>query len=297
MIDIEIMQDASEIIHYDSPEIPFAIQKRLLSSYSNMRALCHWHQDLELISILDGEMRYDVNGKKIHLRKGDHILVNSHQLHFGYDYNQAECDFVCILFHPDLLKSNPFMYQNYVSPIINNPSIEYLLFKAGSKDSELILEIHNHLRQIFDNIKTAYEYSIVGQFYQLWSIIYNYCDQGLLSTFVTEDSDITLQKKMVSYVYQHYMEDIVLEDIAASANISRSKCCKIFKKFLKESPVSFLNSFRLETSRNLLKNTDYSITQIAISCGYSHLSYFSQIFLKKYGCTPNEYRKSQKNKI
>ncbi len=65
MIDIEIMQDASEIIHYDSPEISYAVQERSLSNYTDMRALCHWHDDLELLYIFDGEMNYEVNGQKI----------------------------------------------------------------------------------------------------------------------------------------------------------------------------------------------------------------------------------------
>ena len=49
MIDIEIMQDASEIIHYDSNKLPYAIQERLLSQFTGHKALCHWHPDIECI--------------------------------------------------------------------------------------------------------------------------------------------------------------------------------------------------------------------------------------------------------
>ena len=66
----------------------------------------------------------------------------------------------------------------------------------------------------------------------------------------------------------------------------------IFKKYLQQSPVDFLNAYRLEVSRHLLKGTSYHITQIATSCGFNHLSYFSKMFMDKYGCTPSEYRKS-----
>ena len=74
MIDIEIMQDASEIIHYDSNKLPYAIQERLLSQFTGHKALCHWHPDIECIRIYEGSMNYEINGEQILLRAGDIIL-------------------------------------------------------------------------------------------------------------------------------------------------------------------------------------------------------------------------------
>ena len=55
---IDMMPDGSEIIHYDNPGIPLYIQTGELSSYPNKRALCHWHEDIEIIRILQGSMNY-----------------------------------------------------------------------------------------------------------------------------------------------------------------------------------------------------------------------------------------------
>ncbi len=55
---IDMMPDGSEIIHYDKPGIPLYIQTGELSSYPNKRALCHWHEDIEIIRILQGSMNY-----------------------------------------------------------------------------------------------------------------------------------------------------------------------------------------------------------------------------------------------
>lgn len=51
-----------------------------------------------------------------------------------------------------------------------------------------------------------------------------------------------------------------------------------------------MNTYRLEVSAYLLRNTDKSITQIAVDCGFNHLSYFSQQFIRHFKCTPREYR-------
>lgn len=296
MIDIEIMQNASEIIHYDTPEIPYAIQARLLSQFTDMKALCHWHDDIECIHIFEGKMNYDINGKKILLQAGDSIIVNSHQLHFGYSCMRQECKFSVILFHPSILNSNLHTYQKLVSPIIHSSAETYWLFDQKHPATD---EITRLLQQIFSlrNIKEEDRYLLLGLFHCLWHIIYQNSNHTLYKNKITEDYDIQLQKQMVSFVYQHYSENVVLEDIAAAGNISRSKCCKIFQKYLQQSPIAFLNAYRMEISCNLLINTSYSITEIAISCGYNHLSYFSKIFFRKYGCTPNQYRKAKRNHL
>ncbi|MCI8338088.1 MAG: AraC family transcriptional regulator [Lachnospiraceae bacterium] len=291
MIDLEIMQDASEMIHYDTQEIPYAIQERCLSQFTDMRALCHWHEEIECIHVFQGKMNYDVNGKKILLQAGDSIVVNSHQLHFGYDYKQEECEFAVILFHPSILDSNLHTYQKMVSPIINSSAEPYWHF---SQNHSGILEITRLLQQIFAlrGDRKHSEYLLLGLIHCLWHTIFRYSDHSLYKHAVLEHPDVHLQKQMVSYVHQHYSENIELEDIASSGNISRSKCCKIFQKYLQQSPVAFLNAYRMEISCNLLKDTSFSITQIAISCGYNHPSYFSKMFMRKYGCTPNQYRKA-----
>ena len=104
------------------------------------------------------------------------------------------------------------------------------------------------------------------------------------------NQDLTLQKDMVSFIYQHYPEKISLNDIAAAGHVGRSKCCQIFKHYMQQSPVDFLNAYRLKISCQLLCTTQKSITEIAMLCGFNHLSYFSKYFAECYGCIPREYR-------
>ncbi len=61
--------------------------------------------------------------------------------------------------------------------------------------------------------------------------------------------------------------------------------------YLQQSPVDFLNACRLKVSCRLLDTTDQTVTEIALACGFNHLSYFSKSFCAAYGCTPREYRR------
>lgn len=286
MIDVDVMQDASEIVHYDNPKIPLYIRNNLLSSYPDMRALCHWHEDIELIYILDGEMYYDVNEHKILLEKGDSIVINSKQMHYGYSHYKKECSFLCILFSPCIFKNHSYIFEQYVKPIIDNQNIEYLFLKNNFE----VRDIQIKILQLKEEGKDCFEFEIISKLFHLWSIIYRICKKkNIICNNKIQPNDLLIQKKMVSYIYEHYSESVSLDQIASAGNVSRSKCCIIFKKYLKQSPIHFLNSYRLEVSCNLLKNTDENISNIAFSCGFNHLSYYSKIFYKKYNCSPSTF--------
>ncbi len=292
MTESDLMQDASEIVFYDHPDIPVYIKEDDLAEYPDRKALCHWHEDIELIHVTRGEMNYQINGRSILLKEQECIVVNSRQLHYGYSHRGRDCKFVCIRFHPKLLGANQTIYKNYVMPFIENRGIEYLYYD-NADSHQPVQELISRILSLKSKQEYAYELEIIGALYQLWHILFCQCKQVIQQEITPDQSDLALQKKMVSYIYEHYREAVTLEEIAASANISRSKCCIIFKQYLQQSPIDFLNSYRLEMSRRLLENTDSSITQIALSCGFNHLSYFSKIFFREFGCTPTEYRRER----
>ena len=107
----------------------------------------------------------------------------------------------------------------------------------------------------------------------------------------SQDPDLLIQRDMVSYIYSHYSESINLEEIAAAGKVCRNKCCQIFRRYLCQSPIDFLNHYRLEVSCHLLNTTKMSIAEICTACGFNHQSYYSKIFLRTYHCTPRDFRK------
>ena len=292
MFKIDVMPDSSEIIHYNVPKLPIFINEQRLSQYPNMRALCHWHEDIEWIYIIEGEMKYDINGKNILLRQGDCLMVNSMQMHFGYAHKEQECLFICLVCHPLLLHFNTQVYNTYVTPIIKNRSVEYIHYPKSSPISQSLASYLQAMHHLNQQPATAYEFELIAQMYRLWQIMYQENHTYILSNETSLSTDVYLQKQMVAYIYQHYSENINLNDIANSGHVSKSKCCILFKKYLHQSPIDFLNAYRLEVACHLLNTTNSSITQIASSCGFNHLSYFSKLFMRKYNCSPRSYREN-----
>ena len=139
----------------------------------------------------------------------------------------------------------------------------------------------------------AYELEAVGLIHIFWSRLLWHIRELPEIAAEKPDTDLVIQKQMVSYIHQHFAEKLALADIAASGHICRNKCCLIFRHYLQQSPIEFLNAYRLKVSCRLLADTDKSITEVAFACGFNHPSYFSKMFLENYGCTPGEYRKTR----
>ena len=279
----KIMRDASEIVRYDEVGIPLSIREGLLSAYPNHRALCHWHEDIEWVYIRSGQMNYYMNGKRVLLNTGEALMVNSRQMHYGYSENGQDCDFIRILCHPKIFITNSVLYQSYIAPVLSNPSLEYLHFKPEFPEDTEALQLLPEILRIKKEHPAAYEIEAAALLSLLWCrLLRSHPMMPNEAAAKPKEPDLLVQRDMVSYIYSHYSESINLDEIAAAGKVCRNKCCQIFRRYLNQSPIDFLNHYRLEVSCHLLNNTKLSIAEICTACGFNHQSYYSKIFLRTY---------------
>ncbi len=94
------------------------------------------------------------------------------------------------------------------------------------------------------------------------------------------------------YIGLHYKEPLTVNQIADHLGITRNYLFTLFKGELHCSPRQYILTFRLKRARELLTHTEYSVEDIALSCGYQDPAVFSKAFRRCYGQTPGQYRKS-----
>ena len=293
----KIMRNASEIVRYDEVGIPLSIREGLLSAYPNHRALCHWHEDIEWVYIRSGQMNYYMNGTRVLLNTGEALMVNSRQMHYGYSENGQDCDFIRILCHPKIFITNSVLYQSYIAPVLSNPSLEYLHLKPEFPEDAEALQLLPEILRIKKEHPAAYEIEAAALLSLLWCrLLRSHPMMPNEAAAKPKEPDLLVQRDMVSYIYSHYSESINLDEIAAAGKVCRNKCCQIFRRYLNQSPIDFLNHYRLEVSCHLLNNTKLSIAEICTACGFNHQSYYSKIFLRTYSCSPRDFRKRTEEK-
>lgn len=95
----------------------------------------------------------------------------------------------------------------------------------------------------------------------------------------------------IQFIRKNYMNRISLQDIARKCHYSASHFSMLFKAYTDMSFISYLNDYRLERARQLLLSSQKGIADIASSVGFNDAKYFTRLFIRKYGVTPNSCRK------
>ncbi|MBP3233659.1 MAG: response regulator [Eubacterium sp.] len=102
-------------------------------------------------------------------------------------------------------------------------------------------------------------------------------------------SNVVIDKAQ-EYIMANYKNDISLDDVSRSVDISPYYFSKIFKESTGKTFIDYLTGLRIDKAKELLENTDLSMKEICSEVGYSNPNYFSRIFKKITGFSPTEYK-------
>jgi len=103
-------------------------------------------------------------------------------------------------------------------------------------------------------------------------------------------------EKALNYIHEHFNEAISLADVAGQVHRSPEHFSRLFKEITGENFSAYLINYRLIQARHLLVNTDLKITEIAFKVGYQNPSYFSRLYKRHMGITPEEERRQHDHK-
>ena len=101
-----------------------------------------------------------------------------------------------------------------------------------------------------------------------------------------------VMKKAVSYIEEHFSDEIRLSDVAEYAGVTTSYLCRLYKKQTGNTVNSQITQLRIEKSKKLLTE-GVSISEVSRRCGFTDQSYFTKVFKLVEGVTPLKYRKQQ----
>lgn len=287
---LTILQDGSERIRYENPSFPIYVSRGDLLSFPNMSALCHWHEELEILMPIKGYLRYNINGTTVTVQEGNAIFVNTRQLHYGFSDDGSDCEYLCVAFLPELLYTNEDIRNRFVVPLLTSHSISHLILRRTIPEHRPLLSAIARMGSLTEEHIRGYEMHLMAKLYVLWQGLYMLLEDRI-GEEVSTDSNMLIQKRMLDFVRTHYAEKLSVDAIAASGGVCRTKCWQIFRKYLGQTPNEYLNSYRLEKGMQLLKSSRMSVTEIAQECGFSSASYFTELFTRQKGCSPTQYRR------
>lgn len=288
---IKTDQFKHEIKEHGNYNFPFLVSNEKLSKYESGSFLWHWHPEIELTIVTNGQMLYKVNTESYFLRHGQALFGNSSALHAGCMFDHQDCEYISITFDPKLIYGydNSMIYIKYVKPIIQNFSLAAIHFDLSAAWHQDMICIIQDMIQIDSEKYMTYELDILTKLEGFWKLLF-------FNTHKTT-SEIPFDKKsydrirdIISFIESNYSSRLTLEDISESIHICRSECSRLFKKYMQISLFDFITQYRIEKSMEYLTSTNLSITEIAALTGFNDSNYFSKVFRSRKGCSPTQYR-------
>lgn len=284
-----------ETIQHGNSSYPFAYYPENIWQFDFHRIDWHWHHELEFLLVAEGTARCLAGTSRIELQEGYGIFINSGILHRF----EAQCSTFTpnIVFSPTLLApEKSLIYEKYISPVINL-SVPYQVFSPHTMWENHVLQL---LSQIFtlQETESDNELCTIQLLFQLWNLLVKNLDfdSGSGGMHRLNHKQARLQS-MMQYIHDHYMENVTLEMIAASASISKSGALHIFQSGIHISPIAYLIQYRLTQAAEQLYTTQKSVSSIAEETGFASCGYFCRKFKQHYQMSPNEYRQKKTERV
>ncbi len=283
--------DLRETKQHGQPDFPLQYYLDDTRDFYKNKVDWHWHNEFEIVAVSEGEVICHVGQESFRLKGGEAVFINSKVLHqfTSDDYGIMPN----IVFAPIFIaQEQTVIYEKFIAPI-EKSTMEYLIFRKDNEWQSRGLELLNTLFQCM-SAEEFNELQVRNLLSEAWLIIIEHIRHNLEENKYRNDSNSSSNrvKLMIQYIRAHYMEEISLEDIAASANISKNTAMRYFGANIGISPVDYLIRYRIGISCKLLKETSDKISNIADCVGYENTSYFCRLFRKYVGVSPKEYRES-----
>lgn len=284
-------ENQKELKEHGNYAFPVNISIEKIQSYEKGMFLWHWHPEIEMTLILSGQIEYQIEDTTYILSKGDGMFCNSNSLHSGHMHKNQDCTYLSITFHPRFLYGyeNSILNTKYVSFITSNELWSSLRLEKTVTWQQNVLECMHKIYELSENAPEDFELQVHMLLLNIWQRLYQHFSSHPIDEQKPKQH-LQRLRDILLFIEGHYNQDISLEDVASSANICKSECCRFFKKHMGITIFDYVLYLKIQSSLPLLKKTD-SITEVASLVGFSSPSYYSQIFKRYMKCTPKEYIK------
>lgn len=233
----------------------------------------HVHDVVEIVFMTRGSLEMTVGGKTYGLRPGDTAAVFPSVPH-SYNAVSRDAEGVAMIFQPDAIQEYVGVFRSV------RPENPFYLHESAP------VELEQAAGKLWEFSKIPGSPQMLAYLHVFLSYLLPYLPLLPMERFA--ESGITHQ--VLQYISQHFKEDLTLESTARALGISRSHLSHIFSQQLNVSFRQYINTLRIDRACFLLRDPQYSITEIAFMCGYENSRTFHRAFLNEKGMQPSQYR-------
>lgn len=278
------------IVEFDET-FPFILSRDNLCEFEN--GFVNWHKQptIEISFVVEGAVDVLVLSKKFTVKEGDGFFIMPGNLHSVMPSSNASSSiYFTFIFQPEVLygKKGNFFYCEYYTPFAQS-KIPFFTFSSSQTWEKDIWKIAKEMEGLYHNPSGELKLQMQRTLQDIWIAFYHH----ILISELPDKAETNTKKilDMILYLHTHYEEKFSLADMAEQVTISKSECCRYFKKIMHITISEYLLEYRLSKAIQLLESSSMSITEIAHATGFCDSSYFIHKFQQKLKCSPQKYRK------
>lgn len=248
----------------------------------------HWHSALEIIIPVQNEYDAVVCEESFHIVPGDILIIPPGELH--------------TLTAPETGKHFMFLFDISIFAKMHGfAGIQAILSQPLHLRCSTHPKIYDDSYQILMQVKREYfskeEFAELTIYSLLLDMLVKLGTNHLETVSLFPNIRVYKQKEyvdkfntVIEYIDSHYMEELNINDIAASVGFSKYHFSRLFKQYTNQTFCAYVTRRRIKVAEEYLAQPDLSITEVALHSGFPSISTFNRVFKQVKGCTPSEYR-------
>lgn len=255
----------------------------------------HMHELFEILYVERGRPQFFAGGKRYDCESGDFMVFNSMDIHACL-YAEAPYKSRTVQFGSGMVSSKyaDVCDHKYIQPLFQKK----ISFTPRITGDETLYDLFAAVEEEYYGQKPGYELAAKGLLLSLLTHLYRHHLEKSERPSNAMNSELNQNRfnYIVDYIGQHYTEEIRIDELTKALFIDRSYVSRIFKQHAGKTILEYANSLRIMNATNLLKETDLSISEIALQVGFSDINYFSRMYKKLMGINPAAVRAAHKNR-
>lgn len=257
----------------------FKVSERIEETTTNDDFYLHDHDIYEILFFLEGDAKFVIEGKDYFLDSGDIVIVRKHEMHRVYHNSNAKYHRAVLMVEPEFFSKHNC--TNYEAQFLNFQLGIANRIKSDHVRSCGLHDAFKRLRRYSKNYTPEDEPVVVAIIIEILYLI------NRVGSFSSSDEHDSQVVQVISYINNHYTEDIDLETLEKKFFTSRYHLCKIFRKATGLTIHDYIRRKRLSRVREL-RQSGKSISEAAMLSGFSDYSSFYRTYKKLTGRSPKD---------
>jgi len=249
-----------------------------------------FHEEIEIKYFYEGSATLLIGSSVIPVEAGDIVVINPYEFHATIRFGEHIGKYHLYTVSLDFLDDGRGIGLNLRDLLVGGFARFRTIIRGDKRLADILLRAAEEKKKNEPHRKLVTR-GLMLEFFGL--LLRSYMEDG---GAVTPDIENIKHYKTVEPAIRRirdgYAEKLTTDEFVSLCNITKSHFCRVFKKATGRTATEYLMEYRLRIADIMLKNSNASVAEISVKCGFADENYFCRCYKSVYGISPNKNRKS-----